>query len=179
MPSGKMQVMSTMSRPRIVLALALLLGLLTASAFADQEAAAAPLLTLEEVTVEPTNPGPDTLCKLRVKLRNAGTQIASQLDFGVSINGQALPVYRNQLFMYPVAAGETAEIKLYNFWSTETFRPFPTDGKMKVEVTLRDARWMTVEEDEEKVEVWTPQGAVEGLPVSRSVTLTMVKPAGG
>ena len=101
---------------------------------AAQEASS---LTVEAVTVEPASPGPDTLCKLTVKVANGGDRTASQLDFQVKINGQELPVYRNQLFMFPVSAGETVDIPLYNFWSTETSRPAPADGKLAIEVTLR------------------------------------------
>jgi hypothetical protein len=43
---------------------------------------------------------------------------------------------------------------------------------MTVEVTLTEARWMDVK-TENGAEVWTPVGAVEGLPVSKSVTLTL------
>ncbi len=159
-------------------ALATLLQPLPSAGQEASEEAAKPLLTVEAVEVEPAAPGPDTLCRLRVQLRNRGDQIASQLGFAVSINGQPLGVYGNQLFMYPVMPGTTEEISLYNFWTTETSRPMPADGKLRVEVSLREAIWarMTIEEDEEgEIEVWTPIGPVEGLPVSASVTLEMKK----
>ena len=133
-----------------------------------------PPLTLEVVHVGPERPAPDTLCRLSVTLRNGGERIASQLGFTVTIDGQALPVYRNQLFMFPVAAGEAAELRLYNFWSTETSRPPPADGRLTVEVRLVEAQWMDIR-DEDGVEVWTPLGAVTGLPVAASVTLEMSK----
>ena len=132
------------------------------------------LLKIESVMVEPTKPGPDTLCKLRVAVRNDGDEIASQLDFKVKINGQELAVYRNQLFMYPVEPKQSSEIKLYNFWTTETSRSMPEDLKLTVEVSLVEARWMKIEM-EDGVEVWTPLGDVDGLPVSQSVTLSMSK----
>lgn len=136
---------------------------------------AKPLVTIESISIEPGSPGPDTLCKLRVTLRNQGAEIASQLGFSVKINGQELGVYGNQLFMYPVGAQASEEIPLYNFWSTETSREMPKNGKMTVEVSLNEARWMKIADDEEGVEVWTPLGDVEGLPVSSRVTLTMKK----
>jgi hypothetical protein len=132
----------------------------------------APPIAIEVVTVEPATPGPDTLCKLTVKLANSGDRTASQLDFKVTINGQELPVYGNQLFMFPVPAGETVDIPLYNFWSTETSRPAPTDGKLNIEVTLAAAQWMEIKVEAE-VEVWQPLGPVEGLPVSETLALSM------
>ncbi len=138
-----------------------------------EEAASDPPLSVDSITVEPENPGPDTLCRLRVQLRNRGSEIASQLDFSVKINGQELGVYSNQLFMYPIPAGASEEVQLYNFWTTETSRPMPKDGKLTVEVAHKGARWWEIKEDDEGVVVWTPLGDVEGLPVSTSVTLTM------
>lgn len=131
-------------------------------------------LTVEALIVEPATPGPDTLCKLKVRLANAGDRTVSQLDFNVKINGQDLPVYKNQLFMFPVSPGESAEIPLYNFWSTETSRPMPANGKLVIEVTLVAAQWMEIK-DEEGVEVWRPLGPVEGLPASETQTLSMSK----
>ncbi len=148
---------------------------------AQQEAAAKLALTV--VDVEPANPGADTLCRLKVTIRNDGDQIASQLGFNVKLNGEELGVYGNQLFMYPVPAGGELEIPLYNFWTTETSRPtMPANGKFAVEVELREAQWMDIsiekeiveragEQVEEEVEVWTPLGPVTGLPVAAGVTL--------
>ncbi len=129
-------------------------------------------ITVEAITVEPATPGPDTLCKLTVKLANGGDRTASQLDFKVKINDQELPVYKNQLFMFPLPAGETVEIPLYNFWSTETSRPPPSDGKLGIEVTLAAAQWMEIK-TEDGVEVWRPLGSVEGLPISKTLALSM------
>jgi hypothetical protein len=135
-----------------------------------------PGLTLEAVKVDPASPGPDTLCRLFVTLRNSGPKTASALGFRVKVDGHELPVYRNELFFRPVAAGATAEVKLHNFWSNETGRPFPASGKMAVEVTLVEARWMDTK-TENGAEVWTAAGPVEGLPVSKSVTLDLKKTA--
>jgi hypothetical protein len=131
-------------------------------------------VVVEKVTVEPTRDlAADVLCRLAVTLRNTSEQIASQLGFKVTINGQELPVYVNQLFMYPVEPGASTEIPLYNFWSTETSRPRPADGKLAVEVTLAEAQWMDISTDAEGVEVWKPLGAIDGLPSSAGVTLEM------
>ncbi len=74
--------------------------------------------------------------------------------------------------MFPVPAGESAEIKLYNFWSTETSRPMPSNGKLEVEVTLAAAQWTKVSMEDE-VEVWEPLGEIAGLPQAKSITLEM------
>lgn len=145
-----------------------------AEAAADEAPTAT--VSVEAVVVEPPQLGPDTLCRLKVLLRNRGPRIASQLGFAVRIDGRELPVYRNQLFMFPVRPGsEPAELRLYNFWSTETGRPMPPDGELTVEVTLQEAQWMDIR-DEEGVEVWEPLGAVPGLPSSASVSLPMKAP---
>ena len=186
--SGPARITSTSSQserkpryPRRLLAAALLLLALgaglsvsTPGLAQEVEEPAKALLTVESVKVEPADPGPDTVCRLAVEVGNQGTEIASQLDFKVEINGQPLAVYRNQLFMFPVQPGETATIQLYNFWSTETSRPMPGDGKLAVEVALVEAQWMSIA-DEDGVEVWKPLGAVEGLPSSAAATLTMKK----
>ena len=67
-------------------------------------------------------------------------------------------------------------IALYNFWTSESGRPAPADGRVEVLVRLREARWVEVsevEEDGETVEVWTPVGDVAGLPQTVSVTLEL------
>ncbi len=165
------------TRPLWVLAAVLALVLPPASRAQEEsaEAVAKSPLTIEEIVVEPAKPAADTLCRLSVKIGNAGSEIASQLAFQVALNGQELGVYGNQLFMFPVEPGGTSELKLYNFWTTETSRSMPADGKLKVEVTLTEARWMKIADDEEGVEVWTPLGDVEGLPVSNAITLEMQK----
>lgn len=174
-----------MRRRFALLAAALLLPVSLAGATAQDEpapspepgaaAAPKPLLTLESVDVrgpEGKPLGPESLARLTVKLTNRGEKIASALVFAVSVAGQELPVYRNQVFLKAIPAGETVELPLYNFWTGETGRPAPAGGKLTVEVTLREARWMEVSE-EEGVEVWTPVGPVEGLPSSASTTVEL------
>lgn len=133
-------------------------------------AAAASPLALTAVTVTPPNAGPDTLCQLRVEVKNGGDRIASQLAFAVKVNGQELPVYKNQLFMQRLDPGKASTVRLYNFWTTETGRTAPADGKYRVEVTLASAQWYTVA-TKDAVEEWTPQGAVPGLPVTATATV--------
>jgi len=139
---------------------------------AQEEASTPPPLVLEEILVAPPNPGVDTLCTLRVKIQNNGTETASQFGFTVKINGQELPVYGNQLFMYPVEAGSSLEFPLYNFWTTETSRDAPADGKLRLEIHIDEATWMKIEMVDD-VETWTPLGAVDGLPATAELTLTM------
>lgn len=162
-------------KPARLATLAVLVTLLPMSA-RGQEAEPTPQLSIEEIVIEPAKPAADTLCQLRVRVGNKGTETASQLAFKVTLNGQDLGVYGNQLFMFPVEPNAENEIRLYNFWTTETSRPtMPANGKMTVEVALTEARWMKIEDDDEGVEVWTPIGDVENLPVSKSVTLGTTK----
>jgi hypothetical protein len=159
-------------KPKVLLLLLLLPAVLLTAAAKPAD----PALALEAVKVDPASPGPDTLCRLTVTLRNSGAKTASALAFRVKVDGRELPVYKNELFFRPVAAGATAEVRLHNVWSSETGRPFPTNGRMTVEVTLAEAQWMDVK-TENGAEVWTAAGPVEGLPVSKSVTLTLAKTA--
>ncbi len=162
---------------RLVVAVVMALILTPGVPLAAQDAKpAAAQLRLTSIDVQPDDPGADTLCKLTVTVHNDGDRQASQLGFAVTLNGQDLSVYGNQLFMYPVAPGATEEISLYNFWTTETSRAMPADGKLRVEVTLKEAVWTRVEmetDEEGEIEVWTPIGPVENLPVSAAVTLQM------
>jgi hypothetical protein len=151
-----------------------LLSLLLGAAAALPAEAPKPSLTLEAVKVEPASPRPDTLCHLTVMLRNAGAQPASSLEFVVKVNGQELAAYKKRLYLAPVEPGATRDLHLYNFWSTETGRPAPPNGKLDVEVTLAHASWVQ-KTARDGAEVWTPVGEVPGLPVSRKVTLTMAK----
>lgn len=151
-----------------------LLGLLLGAAAALPAEAPSPPLTLEAVKIEPAAPRPDTLCHLTVTLKNAGTQKASSLEFTVKVNGRELPAYRKRLFLTPIEPGATRDLRLFNFWSTETGRPAPANGRLDVEVTLSRASWAQ-KTSRDGAEVWTPTGEVPGLPVSRSVILTMAK----
>jgi hypothetical protein len=131
-------------------------------------------LTLEAVKIEPASPRPDTLCHLTVTVKNAGTQRASSLEFVVKINGQELPAYKQRLYLTPVEPGAAREVRLFNFWSTETGRPAPADRRLNVEVTLARASWAQ-KTARDGAEVWTPAGEVPGLPAAKSLTLTLAK----
>ena len=162
--------LSMRSSPKRLLPLILLF--LTAAAAPAE--APKPALTLEAVKVEPAAPRPDTLCRLTVTLRNAGEQRASNLEFQVKVNGQELAAYKKRLYLTPVEPGATREVRLFNFWSTETGRPAPADGKLKIEVTLARASWVG-KAARDGAEVWTPAGEVPGLPASRALNVTMAK----
>jgi len=151
--------------------LVLLAAALAAPILAQEKKSA---LTLESVRVEPASPGPDTLCHLTVTLRNSGDRPASALEFVVKINGRELPAYKDRLYLQAVEPGASREIHLYNFWSTESGRPAPADGKLILEVTLAHAAWMQ-KETKDGAEVWSTAGPIEGLPVTKSVTLQMRK----
>ncbi len=161
-----------MSLPSTRAALLFLVFFTVVSAATAQEAK--PAVTLEAVKVDPASPGPDTLCKLTVTLRNTGTQPASALEFTVKVNGQELAAYKSRTFLKPVEPGATREIALLNFWSTEPGRPAPAGGTLAVDVTLAKAAWMN-RETKDGAEVWTPAGPAEGLPVTKSVTVNMKK----
>ena len=158
------------------------LALVPGAAAAQEEAPAAESespLAIEEVEVVAAGDDPgrpiavDTLCKLTVTIRNDGEEIASQLAFRVEVNGHELPVYRNQLFMERLDPGESREVRLYNFWTTETGRPAPDDGTLRVEVSLTEAKWYEITVEEDGTEVWTPGEEISGLPVSASASLPM------
>ena len=63
-------------------------------------------------------------------------------------------------------------IRLHDFWSSETGRPFPKDGKLDVEVTLREATWVRIEQ-KDGVEQRIPLGAIDLLPVNRQATFLL------
>lgn len=135
---------------------------------------AKPALTLESVKIEPAAPGPDTLCKLTVTLRNTGSQPASALEFTVKVGGQDMAAYKGRTFLKPVEPGATREIALFKFWSTEPSRPAPADGMLAVDVTLAKASWMT-RETKDGAEAWTLASPVEGLPATKSVSVNVKK----
>ena len=53
----------------------------------------------------PPPAAPDTLYRLRVKLRNNGTEPASYLAFQVTVSGRRLAPYINHTFMTPLPPG--------------------------------------------------------------------------
>jgi hypothetical protein len=159
---------------------ALCLAALPCQAAEDSaEAEPAPAaLSLEAIQVTPENPEADTLCQLSVKIKNHGERPVSGLGFEVQIAGRPLTVYANQLFYQLLPAGAVTEVALFNFWTTETGRPAPADGKLPVAVTLKEATWMEVSTDKEGVEVWKVLEPVPGLPASKTLPLSLPKAKG-
>jgi hypothetical protein len=150
---------------------AVALGTAVASAAAaDQPASSAnrSQLTIVAVDVKPAQPGPDTLCRLHVRLRNAGRDAASDLSFQISVNGQRLAPYLNHTFRSFVAPGKETDLPLFNFWSSEYGRPYPNDGRLVIEVRVTGARWVAAG----STNTGTLAGPVDPLPAPLSVTLT-------
>lgn len=112
------------------------------------------------------------LVSLSVGIANESERPITALGFEVVVEGVSLPVYDNQLFMQRLAPGETTTVDLYNFWSGETGRPNPTDGKLDVTVRLREAKWLTVSK-EGTTDVWEVGDAVPGLPLEVQKTLSL------
>lgn len=127
-------------------------------------------LSLASITIEPAAVAADTLCRLRVEIRNSTPQPVSYLVFRVRVGGHQLPVYDKLVTLQTLPAAASTEVRLYNFWSSETGRPFPADGNLTVDVSLLEARWVRLETKDGE-EVTTPLATVPGLPVSRSVAL--------
>ena len=134
-------------------------------------------LSISAITVEPGNLAPRTLCRLSVKIENRGPHSASSFHFKVKINGQELNTYQRTILMDRIDPGTTKEIQLFNFWTSDPAGPSTgIGGPLPVEVTLDEARWCEVKTQGNVSETsWL--GAVEGLPVSKSLTL-QVKSAG-
>ena len=118
--------------------------------FAVASAAQEPKLevVLSGFEVTPAAPGPETLCRLVVTVENKGSSAVYSFGFDVELNGRSLLVYEKQLFLQVIEAGEADEVALYNFWTSESGRPVPADGKIEVVVRLREARWVEVTEVE-------------------------------
>jgi hypothetical protein len=158
---------------RLALAAACLALLLGSAAAASAQGAKKQALVLENVKVEPASPGADTLCRLSVTVRNTGDRQASAMEFAVKVNGREVRAYKNRLFLQPIEPGATREIRLLNFWSNESGRPLPADGKLGVEVTLARASWMG-KEARNGADVWTPLGLADGLPFTQRLSLNMM-----
>jgi hypothetical protein len=149
---------------------AILLSAALAAPAARAEPAASGL-ALEAIEIEPAAATPSTLCHLRVRIRNGGDRVASSFAFRVELDGRELAAYRNQVFLDPIEPGETRSLRLHSFWTGDAGSPGPEGGRIVVEVTLLDARWMKVERAADGASVWTETGAVEGLPLAARRTL--------
>ena len=153
---------------------ALLLALTVASGAEaiEESQEPSPQISIQALEIQPDSPTADQLCRLTLRLRNGGSAILSRLVFRVALNGREIPVYRNHMFLTRIQPGSTETLQLFNFWTTESGRPAPADGILRVEVTLVDATWVRMETDEEGT-TWYPEGPVPGLPISISTELTL------
>lgn len=137
-----------------------------------------PPLAVTKIAVTPEKPAAEALCQLRVTLENRGEKTATALRFRVAVGGRALAVYDKQLFMAAVPPGGKTEVRLYNFWTGESGRPAPADGKLAVEVTLQEASWVTIETDGSGEEVWTLGDPVPGLPAAGRLDVVLAGVSG-
>jgi hypothetical protein len=101
-----------------------------------------------------------------VRLRNAGNRSASYFRFNVKINGQDVPEYKVYLYAVNIDPGTAGEVALNNFYSPAGTKAF------EVQVTLVEAQWMEVTKDRTSTTT-TPTGAVAGLPIATSVSVTV------
>jgi len=128
-------------------------------------------LSISAITVEPGNLKPRTLCRLSVKIENRGSHPASSFHFRVTINGRGVDTYQRMSFMERIDPGAAQEIQLLNFWTSDPAGPSSgIGGPLPVEVTLDEAQWCEVGK-QGNVNEMKLTGPVEGLPVSKSLTL--------
>lgn len=158
----------------MAMAMALLLAIPSLWAQAEEGQAPPPTVSIQRVWIEPAAPGPETLCQLYVELESHGERAASLFAFEVEVGGRSLPVYAKELFAFPVAPGKKETVRLFNFWTSETGRPAPADGKLKVAVRLVEARWIEIEVEGDE-ETWTPLGEVAGLPSESELVVSLKK----
>jgi hypothetical protein len=121
---------------------------------------------IDAVTIEPARPGSSTLCRIKVRLRNAGTQAVSYLKFTVQIDGQEVPTYKKQTYVVNIDPGTADEVGLFNFYSPSLVKSFD------VQVTLVEAQWVQVQKAGTSTTT-TPSGLVAGLPISTSLSVSM------
>lgn len=115
-------------------------------------------------TLAPSPAGPDTLLRLSVAIENRGDRPVSAFRFEVTAGGRELPVYRDEVFLAPIPAGERRTLPLHNLWVSEQGRPPPADGRLRVEVTLVGASSVTRERTPQGIR-WRVTGPVAGLPL--------------
>jgi hypothetical protein len=140
------------------LCLAVLLG--TAAAIPARAADVA----VDGIVVEPASPGPSTICQLKVRLKNGGSQAVSLLKFGVKIDGQEVAQYKVSSYAIGIAPGTVGEVALYSFYSPAVPKTF------EVQVALVEAQWVQVRQ-EGVTTTTTPAGPVPGLPTSASLSV--------
>jgi hypothetical protein len=123
-------------------------------------------ITVDAIVVEPASPLPLALCGLKVQVKNGGTQAVSYFRFSVKIDGQELPMYKQQTYAVDVAAGTSGELALYSFYSPPAPKPF------EIQIALVEAQWVEVKKDGTRTTT-TPSGPVAGLPTSATVSVKM------
>ena len=159
-----------MQLPRLVLLASASIIQFAELPIAAVEPGESPPLRIEQVEITPNPAAADTLCKVWVTVRNDGMHYASAFQFKITVTDQVLPVYGNHRFLVPVPPGESRRIRLFNFWTSESSRPYPSSGELQIVVTLEQAGWWTHDKTGGET-VWTSVGVVEQVPVSRAVTL--------
>jgi len=150
--------------PRRVAAAALLVVTIV---FLPRHADAASALSVEAVSVSPATPGPNSLCTLNVRLKNAGSKTATNFRFKVTIDGQEVTTYRIETYAVDIAPGVSGTVALHNFWTAAAPRASST-----VEVSVVEASWAEVKR-EANASTTTPADPVGGLPVTATQTITM------
>ena len=153
-----------MKRRRVLLCSTLAAALVVAGVRAQGKPS---LIVLEALEIGPPSPGPETLCRLRVRIRNTGGKGVTSFVFRVRFDGQEVSTYKDHVFDQPIARGEGGDVELYNFWTSDPGRPSTRKEQLRVEVALEEASWVEVKRDGNRVEYKT-LGSVEGLPVSIS-----------
>jgi hypothetical protein len=124
-------------------------------------------VAIEAVAVEPQSPTAGVLCRLSVRVKNAGARAATSFRFKVRIDGREETPYANEVYAVNVDPGTSGTIGLYSFWS-----PSPAKATFKVDVTLVEAQWAEVKR-EGKTTTTTPLGPVEGLPATAEKAVSM------
>lgn len=132
-------------------------------------------LTLDAVRVTAPTPTPRALCGLIVAISNHGDRPASRLRFTVKINGRPVNAYDRALFLRPLPPHATTDLRLYNFWTTETFRPEPIDA-LEIEVTLLSAEWIALGPAPDGVPMSAPIGRVGELPSTKRIVTHLKAP---
>jgi hypothetical protein len=121
-------------------------------------------VAVDAILVEPASPAPDTLCGLKVRLKNGGTRPVSYFRFKIQVDGKDVPQYDIQSYAIDIDAGATREVLLNNFWTSSVAKPFD----MKVE--LLEAQWVQVKREATSTTI-TPVEPVAGLPVGASLSV--------
>lgn len=146
---------------------AIVWGALACAILGHRSQAASPTVTVEAVLVQPPSPPPDALCKLSVRLKNAGSQTATYFRFKVKIDGQDTAIYKDQLYAVNVEPRTSGTIELYSFWS-----PSAAKASLTVEVTLVEAHWAELKHEGD-TSTTTSLGPVDGLPASAALSVRM------